>query len=129
MKAWKYISNSTLALLVCFVMGAIAGVVAAPVGAAAYFVGQLYLSLVNMAAVPLLARWRDRACCFNDDIQGTAAMAVAGVAAALRLTGGRLREPLPVDAFLARVGDVLGREPLAFAFGPDTVRSVAIVSG
>jgi Na+/H+-dicarboxylate symporter len=54
MKAWKYISNSTLALLVCFVMGAIAGVIAAPVGAAAYFVGQLYLSLVNMAAVPLL---------------------------------------------------------------------------
>jgi Na+/H+-dicarboxylate symporter len=54
MKAWKYISNSTLALMVCFVMGAIAGVVAAPVGAAAYFVGQIYLSLVNMAAVPLL---------------------------------------------------------------------------
>ncbi|CAB3780661.1 dicarboxylate/amino acid:cation symporter [Pararobbsia alpina] len=54
MKAWKSISNSTLALLVCFVMGAIVGIVAAPVGAAAYFVGQLYLSVVNMAAVPLL---------------------------------------------------------------------------
>jgi Na+/H+-dicarboxylate symporter len=54
MKAWKFISNSTLALMVCFVMGAVAGVVAAPVGAVAYFIGQLYLSLVNMAAVPLL---------------------------------------------------------------------------
>lgn len=54
MKAWKLVSNSTLALLVCFVMGAIVGLVAAPVGAAAYVVGQLYLSLVNMAAIPLL---------------------------------------------------------------------------
>jgi Na+/H+-dicarboxylate symporter len=54
MKTWKYISNSTLALLVCFGVGAIVGLVAAPVGAAAYVVGQIYLSLVNMAAVPLL---------------------------------------------------------------------------
>jgi Na+/H+-dicarboxylate symporter len=54
MKTLKRISNSTLGLLLCLVFGGIVGVVAAPLGAAAYFIGQLYLSLVNMAAVPLL---------------------------------------------------------------------------
>ncbi len=39
-------------------------------------------------ALRLLERWRDRACCFNDDIQGTGAVTCAAVLAGLRVDGG-----------------------------------------
>ncbi len=44
----------------------------------------------NIHAVPILAQYRDRVCCFNDDIQGTAAVAVAGMLAALRILKNRM---------------------------------------
>ena len=46
----------------------------------------------NFHAVPLLARYRERVCCYNDDIQGTAAVAVAGILAALRIINGKMKE-------------------------------------
>ena len=43
-------------------------------------------------AVRLLARYRDRVCCYNDDIQGTAGVVLAGLINGLKITGGILKE-------------------------------------
>ena len=46
----------------------------------------------NFNAVPVLARYRDKICTFNDDIQATAGVALAGIYGALRITGQKLSE-------------------------------------
>jgi malate dehydrogenase (oxaloacetate-decarboxylating)(NADP+) len=46
----------------------------------------------NINAVPILERFRDRTCTFNDDIQGTAAVALAGIFGALRISGQKLTQ-------------------------------------
>jgi len=46
----------------------------------------------SSTAFHLLEHWRDRACTFNDDIQGTAAVVLGGLFSALRVTGKQLLE-------------------------------------
>ena len=46
----------------------------------------------NFNAVPILERYRDKICTYNDDIQGTAGIALAGVFAALRVTKQKLAD-------------------------------------
>lgn len=46
----------------------------------------------NINSIPILARYRDRVCCYNDDIQGTAAVAVAGIFGALRILDAKMAE-------------------------------------
>jgi malate dehydrogenase (oxaloacetate-decarboxylating) len=46
----------------------------------------------NKHALPILQRYRDDLLTFNDDIQGTAAVALAALLSAVRLTGSKLRD-------------------------------------
>ncbi|WP_059120644.1 NAD-dependent malic enzyme [Vibrio sp. MEBiC08052] len=43
-------------------------------------------------AMPLLERYKNRICCFNDDIQGTAAITVGSLLAACKAAGNKLSE-------------------------------------
>jgi malate dehydrogenase (oxaloacetate-decarboxylating)(NADP+) len=46
----------------------------------------------NINAVPILERYRDKICTYNDDIQGTAGVALAGIFAALRITNRKITD-------------------------------------
>ena len=66
--------HSILALVLCLLAGSVAGVYAPSLGDFAYVIGQIYLSVVSMAAIPLLAGAR------RLDLAGVAALDSAGLA-------------------------------------------------
>ena len=83
-------------------------------------------------AINLLARYRDRTCTFNDDIQGTAAVALAGLYAAVRITGHPLRDQrlvfLGAGSAATGIADLVARAMTEEGLDPAAARArIALV--
>ncbi len=78
-------------------------------------------------AIALLARYRERFCCYNDDIQGTAGVTLAGLINALKKTGGLLKDQkiFFVGAGSAAIGlaDLIVSDLAKQGISPETSRS------
>ncbi len=61
-------------------------------------------------AIALLARYRNKVSCYNDDIQGTAGVTLAGLINALKITGGQLKDQR-IPVFRLRVRSHRSRRP------------------
>jgi len=81
----------------------------------------------NINAVPILTRYRDKICTYNDDIQGTAAIALAGIFGALRITGKKLTDQrvlfLGAGSAATGIAELISQALMLEGLKPDQARA------